>query len=112
MSQRTLVVEPVHLRDLPRLVVAPQNRDAIAIAQLERDEQGDRLNRVVPTVDVVAHEEVVGVGGVAADAEEFGEVVLMSRSTRKCVDRQAEETHELTMDIPADRHRTPYRLDI
>jgi hypothetical protein len=36
---------------------------------LQRDEEGDRLHAVVPAVNVVAHEEVVGVGHVAACAQ-------------------------------------------
>ena len=65
------VVETIHLRDLAGLVVAAEDGDAVAVAQLERDEEGDGLDGVVAAVDVVAHEEVVGVGRVAADAEEL-----------------------------------------
>jgi hypothetical protein len=73
---QTLVVEPVHLGDLPRLVISAEDRDTVAVAQLQRNEQRDGLHRVVTAVDVVTHEEVVGVGRVTADAEEFGEVML------------------------------------
>lgn len=54
-----LVVEAVDLRDLPRLVVAAEDGDALGVADLEGDEQGDRLDGVVATVDVVAWEGVV-----------------------------------------------------
>ena len=74
---QALVVEAVHLRDLPTLVVPAQDRHAVAVAHLERDEERDCLDRVVPSVDVVAHEEVVRVGRVAADSEELREVVLL-----------------------------------
>ena len=42
---------------------------------LERDEEARRLDTVVPSINVVAHEKVVGVRHVAADAEQlcFGE---------------------------------------
>ena len=73
---QALVVEAVHLGDLARLVVAAQDRDAVAVPHLERDEERHRLDRVVAAVDVVAHEEVVGVGRVATDAEQLGQVVL------------------------------------
>ena len=33
--------------------------------------------RVVASVDVVAHEEVVGIGGLATDAEELHQVVKL-----------------------------------
>ena len=49
-----LVVEAVHLRDLTRLVVAPEDRDALREPDLERHQQRHRLDRVVATIDVVA----------------------------------------------------------
>jgi hypothetical protein len=70
-----LIVESVDLRDLARLVVASQDGDAIAITNFQCDEERHRLDRVVPAVDVVAHEQVVGVGRRAADAEQLEEVV-------------------------------------
>jgi hypothetical protein len=79
---QTLVVEPIDLGDLPRLVVTPEDGHSISVTEFQGDEQGDGLDRVVASVDVVAHEEVVGVGGVASDAEELGEVVLSERRVR------------------------------
>lgn len=78
---QTLVVESIHLSDLPRFVVTTQDCYAIAVSQFEGDEQSHGLNRVVTTVDVITHEEVVGVGRVAANAEEFREVVLQSTAS-------------------------------
>jgi hypothetical protein len=79
---QTLVVEAVNLGDLPRFVVAPENGHTVTVAEFERDEQGHRLDRVVPSIDIVAHEEVVCVGRVAADAEELREVVLRGKVSR------------------------------
>ena len=84
---QALVVKAVDLRDLPRLVVAAQQEDAVAVPHLERDQQRHRLDRVIATVDVVAHEEVIGVGARAANAEDFHEVV------------------KLGVDVAADDHR-------
>lgn len=58
---QALVIEAIHLRDLARLVVAAQNRDAVGVAHLERHQQRHGLHRVVAAVDVVAHEQVVGI---------------------------------------------------
>jgi hypothetical protein len=74
----TLVVEPVDLGDLARLVVATENGDPVTVTELEGDEKRDCLNRVVASVDIVTHEEVVRVGRVATDAEELGQIVLLS----------------------------------
>ena len=68
---QALVIEPVYLRDLPRFVVSAEDGHSIAVPELQSDKEGDSLDGVVPSVDVIAHEEVVGVGGVAADPEEF-----------------------------------------
>lgn len=55
----TLIIESIHLGDLPRLMVASEDGDAVSIAQLHRYKQGDGFNGVVASVDVVAHEEVI-----------------------------------------------------
>jgi hypothetical protein len=52
-------------------MVPAQDGDTITIAQLEGHKESDRLNGVVATVDIVAHEEVVGVRRVSTDAEQF-----------------------------------------
>ena len=72
-----LVVEAVHLCDLPRLVVAADQRDAVGVANLEREQQQEGLDRVEAAVDEIAHEEIVCVGHVAADLEELLQVVKL-----------------------------------
>jgi len=102
-----LVVEAVHLGDLTRLVVAADEGHAVRVPHLEGEEEEERLDRVEAAVDVVTcarsasqlgrfcvsrreregertEEEVVGVGALAADAEEL------------------EEVPELAMDVAAD----------
>lgn len=59
---QALIVEPVHLCDLPRLMVASEDGDAVAVAQFEGNKKGDGFDGVIPPVNVVAHEEVVSVG--------------------------------------------------
>jgi hypothetical protein len=51
---QALVVETVNLRDLTRLVVAAEDGDARGVADLQGDEQSDRLDRVVSTIDIIA----------------------------------------------------------
>lgn len=91
---QALVVEAVHLSDLARLVVATQNGDAAGVADLERDEQSDGLNREVATINVIAHEEVVGIGIGSSDLEQLHQVV------------------ELTVDVTANCHRALHRLHV
>lgn len=49
-----LVVEAVHLRDLARLVVPPDQRDAVRIPNFEDQEEEERLDRVEAAVYEVA----------------------------------------------------------
>ena len=79
------------LRDLPRLVVAPDQRDAVWKANLqsithqssmcnadfEHEQQQEGLDAKVPAVDKVAQEQVVGVGNVAAHLENLNQVVVL-----------------------------------
>src|ERR1700730_12142315 len=57
----TFVIKAIYLCDLPRLVVSTEDSDAIAEAKAECDEEGDRLDGVVPAINIVAHEKIVGV---------------------------------------------------
>lgn len=91
---QALVVEAIHLGDLAGLVVATQDGDAAWVADLEGDEQSDGLDREVATVDVVTHEEVVGVGIRASNLEQLHQVV------------------ELTVDVTAHCHRALHGLHI
>lgn len=68
---QALVVETVDLRNLPRLVVAAEDSDPVAIAHLECYEKRHRLHRVVSSVYVVSHEEIIRVWRVATNTEEL-----------------------------------------
>ena len=59
----------LHLGDLAGFVVSAQNSNAILVAHLEGYKQGDGFHGVVAAIDVVSHEEVVGVGKLAANLE-------------------------------------------
>ena len=59
---QAFVVETVNLGDLARFVVASEDGDAVAVPQLHRDEESDSLDGIVPSVHIIAHEEVVGIG--------------------------------------------------
>jgi len=89
-----LVVEAVDLGDLPGLVVPSQNGHSVLEPHFVANQQCHRLHRVVASVNVVAHEKVVGVWGPASDSEELHQIV------------------ELPVDVSADCHRTPHLLHI
>ena len=73
-------------------MISTQDCYSLPEANLEGDEESHGLHAVVAPVHVVPHEEVVGVRGLATDAEQLHQVV------------------ELTMNIPADCYWT-FHLD-
>ena len=66
-----LVVETVHLRDLASLVVATEQRDAVGVARLQREEQLDTLDAEVTAIHVVTHENVFGIWHISAETEKL-----------------------------------------
>jgi len=58
---QAFIVETVDLSDLSRFVVASEDGDTVAVPQLHRDEEGDGLDGIVPSVYVITHEEVIGI---------------------------------------------------
>lgn len=75
---QTFVVEAVNLGDLSALVVATEDGDALRVADLECDQQSDGLDGEVATIDVVSHEEVVGVWVGSTDLEQLHQVVELA----------------------------------
>ena len=84
----------LHLSNLSALVVTAKDSDSVGVAHLECDEKSDSLDRVVATIDVVTHEEVVGVGRLTSNLEKLAQIV------------------ELTMDVTADRHWCTHLLHV
>lgn len=65
------IIKTIDLGDLSRLVIAPQHKDSVGVADLEAYQHGDCLYTVIPTINVITHEQVVGVWGTATDSKEF-----------------------------------------
>ena len=59
---RTLVVEAVDPVDRRRLVVAAEDKEVFRVLDLVREQEADRLERLLAPVDIIAEEEVVGLG--------------------------------------------------
>ena len=93
-SEARIRLEYLHLCDLSALVIASEDGDSILITHLKGDEKSHRLNTVVATINVVAHEEVVRVGWLTSDLEKLAQVV------------------ELTVDITADGDGSAHLLHV
>ena len=59
-------------------MVTTKNGNAILIADFEGDQEGDGLNGVVATIDVVTHEQVVGIRRLSTNLEQLTQVVELS----------------------------------
>ena len=97
-----LVVEAVHLRDLPGLVVAANQRHALRIAHLECEQQQEGFDRVVAAVDKVSHEDIVDRGHLTADVEELKQVVELAVDVAHHRGRDGHKVHILLLqkDLP------------
>ena len=89
-----LVVKSVDLGDLSALVVASQNVNPVRISDFPTNQHGHRLDAVISSVDVVPHEEVVGIGRVSSNAKELHQIM------------------PLTVNVSADRDGRRHWLDV
>ena len=80
----------LHLRDLSAFMIAAKNRDSISIAYFECHHKRHDLYRVVSSVNIVTHEEIVCIWELAADLEQLDQIV------------------ELTVNVAADCHWSAY----
>jgi len=75
-------------------VISSQDGKSILESHLQRHQQGDSLNRVVASVNIISHEEIVGVGWLSTNLEQFTQVV------------------ELSVDVTTDGHWCTYLLHV
>lgn len=68
---QALVIKPINLCYLSTLMVPSENCNTIPVPELQSDEKGDRLHRVISTVNVVTHEKIISVRRITPDAKEF-----------------------------------------
>lgn len=59
-------------------MVAPEQEEVLGVFDLVRQQQADGLQRLLPSVHVVAQEQVVGLWGEAAILEEPQQVCVLS----------------------------------
>ena len=66
---QALVVETVHLGDLTDFMVTSENSQSVLDAHLQSNEQRYGLDRVVATINIISHKQVVGVWGLSTNLE-------------------------------------------
>ena len=81
------------MSDLKKRLIFFQNSKS-CFAHLESDEKADDLEAVESSVNIIAHEKIVGVRTLASDLKELHEVV------------------ELAVDVAAHRHGVRHLLNV
>jgi hypothetical protein len=66
------------LSNLTTLMVSTENGDSILIANLQRDKKRDCFDRVVATINIVAHEKIVSIRTVATNTEKFNQIMELA----------------------------------
>lgn len=88
------IIEAVHSCDLSGLVVSAEKGNAVWVFQLEAEEEFKCFDRVIATIDEIAHEDIARVGNLSSLLKEFEQVV------------------ELTVDISTNGHGCTDWLDV
>lgn len=91
---KALVIETIYLGNLSRLMVSSGDSDTAAITNFKSEKKRNSLNRVITTINVITHEEVVCLRGFTTNAEQLKKIM------------------ELTVDITTNGHGTRNILDI
>jgi len=98
-STLAFVVEPVDSVNGGAFVIATEKKEVLRVLDFVSKEKTDRLDRLLSTINVVTHEEVVGLwweSSVFEEAEEIGELAVnitanLQRSLQLQQDRLGQE---------------------
>jgi len=81
------IEESIHHGDVSALVVAPQQVDTVGVLHLQAEEEGDGLDRVVPSVHEISDEDELVVGHASPLADQVLHVVELPVDVAGDVDR-------------------------
>lgn len=65
----TKVRKNLHLSDLTTLMISPKNGNAASVSNLQGDKQRDRFQRIVSSIDIVSHKQIIGVWARSSDSK-------------------------------------------
>jgi hypothetical protein len=91
---QTFIIKAVHLGDLTAFVISSENRNSMSVANFQCDKKRNGLDGEVASIDVISHEEVVGVRCFPTDFKKLDQIM------------------ELAMNITTNRYRKRNRLNI
>jgi len=64
-----LIVKAIDLGDLAGFMITTEDRDSLGVSNFKSNKEGNSFDRVVSSVNIIAHEEVVCIWIRAADSE-------------------------------------------
>lgn len=67
-----------HLSNLPTFMVSAQNCNAIPVANFESNQQRDGFQRIISSINIITHEQIVWVRACSTDAKQFGKIIELS----------------------------------
>lgn len=88
-----LIIESVILSNASGFMVTPEDSESLFVAYLDAEQQTHCFEGIVATVDIIAEEEVVAVGDVSTDPEEFHEIVELPVDVSADVNRGSNVDH-------------------
>ena len=71
----TLIIKAINLCDLSTLVITSQDSNPVSVSNFQCNQQCDRFDWVVSTIDVITHKQVIGIRAVATDLEQLDQIV-------------------------------------
>ena len=83
----TFVVKPINLSYLSAFVVSSQDCEPVWIPYFQNKQECDCFYRVVSSINVVSHKEVVGVWALTSVFEQFNQVVKLAMDVTTDSDR-------------------------
>lgn len=52
--------------------------NTLRVSHLQSNQKGYRLDRVIPSIDKVSHEEIVGEGQISSDSEKLNKIMQLT----------------------------------
>jgi len=75
---KTFIVESIDLCNLTRFVVATEDGNALGVSDFESNQESDCLYGIITSINIVTHEEVVGVWIWPPDSEKLHQIMKLS----------------------------------
>lgn len=88
-----LVIESVNLCDKPGFMVSPEQRYSIFVPDFQCKKQQESLNAISTPVNIITHEDIVGIRGKATDFKQFEQVIELAMDVAADGDWAADSDH-------------------